>query len=212
MKKASLIFLSLFAALHAHAQDAFVPELSIGLKGGVNFSRFNFNPEADQEFLQGYTGGLVLKHQAHPRVGLQVELNYVQRGWAELPNTGGAVARRLDYLELPLMTHVTIGNRGTRFLINLGPYASYLLSGGTPGKGGEAVRYWRRELDNDFLYGLCVGLGMGQKTSFGTFQLEGRLSHSLNDIFERDTGVLAAKSQSVSVTLSYLLSFKAEAK
>ncbi len=191
-----------------------MPEVSIGLRGGANFSRFNFDPEIEQEFLQGYTGGLVLKHVAQRRVGIQVEVNYVQRGWKELLATGGTYERNLDYLELPLMTHVTIGNRNTRFLINFGPYASFLLSenGRSAEAGEEEIDYQHKGIDNSFLYGLSLGIGMGQKTSFGTFQLEGRLTHSLNDIFSRDLASLASKSQSVSITLSYLHDFKLKKK
>ncbi|WP_170866129.1 porin family protein [Pontibacter flavimaris] len=215
MKKVFLALFVLLIAWQAQAQDNFVPELSVGLKGGVNYSRFNFDPEIDQEFLQGYTAGVVLRHVAHPRVGIQVEVNYVERGWRALSDTGGSYTRNLNYLELPFLTHVTIGNRNTRFIINFGPYASYLLSGdeGNEQQGvDEEPDFQYRSLDSEFLYGLSMGLGMVQKTSFGSFQLEGRLTHSLNNVFERNLAAISSKSQSISITLSYLRDFKLKKK
>lgn len=206
-----LLFLTVFS-LATNAQDAIKLRPALGVKGGVNYSRFAFNPDINQELLLGYTGGLVFKHFTHPNLGIQLEVNYVQRGWKELLGQDTSYTRTQDYIELPFLTHIAIGSRNTRFIINLGPYVSYLLPDSDNvdtdrGNEEDAPRYQFQEIDNEFLYGLCFGMGMLQKTSVGTLQLEARLTHSLNDIFDRDTGVTSSKNQSISVTLSYLLSF-----
>lgn len=220
MKKAIVILLLTVAAFPAYAQKDFTPELSVGIKGGVSYSRFNFEPAKDQEFLQGYTGGIIIKHVAQRRVGVQMEVNYVQKGWTERLRPGVSYSRSLDYVEAPLLTHVTIGNRNTRFIVNLGPYAAYLISGGTASGKPEVVEgeeepdtgYQFRSVDNSFEYGLAVGLGMVQKTSFGSFQLEARGQHSLHDIFSRASDALSSKNQNASLTLSYLIDFDLKEK
>ncbi|AKD02393.1 porin family protein [Pontibacter korlensis] len=217
MKKTLFFLLLAFVAFNAKAQDKFVPETFLGLKGGVTYSGFGFDPSIDQEMLLGYTGGLVLKHLSQSKLGVQVEANLVQRGWTEVVAPDTSYTRRLTFVELPFMTHLSFGARNSRFIVNLGPTASFLIKDEVSSdvadpngelEGDEVKMYRYRDIDNEFIYGLCLGIGFEQRTAIGTFQLEGRFTHSLNDIFSRDLYNRISKSQSLSLTMSYLLSLR----
>ncbi|WP_368411171.1 outer membrane beta-barrel protein [Pontibacter coccineus] len=78
----------------------------VGLKGGSSSSWFSFDPSLNQGGATGYTAGLLLKHavQVHenePMMGIQVELNWVQRGWSDKIDSATTYTRRLHYIELP---------------------------------------------------------------------------------------------------------------
>ncbi|MCX2739432.1 porin family protein [Pontibacter anaerobius] len=211
MKKVLLVLLLGVLTGSAQAQDPVKLPPALGVKGGVNYSRFAFTPDVDQQLLLGYTGGLVFKHFSTPNIGIQVELNYVQGGWKAIQNQDSSYTRSLDYIELPFLTHVALGDRNTRFILNLGPYVSYQLrDNGTDAPAGETpTGYQYKSIDNEFVYGLGFGIGMMQKTAMGTLQLEGRFTHGLRDVFSREIDLTSSKSQNISVTLSYLLSFGA---
>ena len=49
---------------------------------------------------------------SEPHIGFQVEVNYTQKGWNE-DSTG--YSRRLNYVSMPVMTHVNIGKKAMRF-------------------------------------------------------------------------------------------------
>lgn len=208
MKTTLFASLLLLCSLAASAQDLFVPETKVGIKGGVNLSRFNFEPDITQEFRTGYTAGLVFKHIAQPKLGVQLEVNYVQRGWSEILSDGSSYTRTLDYVEVPFMTHVAFG-RNTRFILNLGPNASFLLSNPdsiAPLTPGNTEGYYQKEIDSNFMIALSLGIGLAKITSFGEFQLEARLTQGFNDLLGNNQGVSMSNSTNVGVTLAYLLS------
>jgi len=62
------------------------PEMYIGANLGVTESMVLFNPSIPQGFLMGYNGGIVFRYIAEKNVGIQVELNFSQRGWTESTN------------------------------------------------------------------------------------------------------------------------------
>lgn len=213
MKYLLLLPLLLLYVLPAEAQDEFLPETAIGVKGGANFSRFVFEPSITQEIKTGYTGGLVFKYMAQPHLGVQLEANYVQRGWTETIGTDSTFTRDLNYLELPFMTHVAFGKR-TRFILNFGPNISYLISStdSIAAIGESTDGYYQKEIDNPLMIALSLGIGMAKITSFGEFQLEARLTQGLNNVIENEQGVSTAANTSISVTLAYLLNLRRESK
>ena len=89
--KRLFILLLLILPLFLHAQDNTWNRFYLGVNSGLNYSRVNFessvqkmfNLQTDQNFLSGYSGGLVFIYYPEPNFGLQVEVNYTQRGWWE---------------------------------------------------------------------------------------------------------------------------------
>lgn len=157
-------------------------EIYIGTSHGVNASMVLFNPTVKQFPLLGYNGGISFRYITEKRVGLQVELNYSQRGWEE---EGGAYTRQLTYIELPFLTHLYLGNTH-RFIFNIGPKVSYLLYESVlvntiPNSQEEQhIKPVYFPLD----YGLTAGLGYNLRTrKAGVFQLEVRAYYGLSDIF-----------------------------
>ena len=127
MKHHAFIILLIFCSVSAFAQKRLLrPEISFGAQGGYMASMVNFNPSVAQQPLKCYLGptaGLVFRYAEHKVCGIQVELNYMQRGWRE-SNTG--YSRQMDYIEIPMLCHLSFGRRFRGF-INLGPQVGYLL-------------------------------------------------------------------------------------
>ncbi len=187
--------ISLFAQ-----KDTFHKELYLGGGGGVIYSRMDFVPSVQQADQLALLGGLSLKYITEKHLGLLTEVNFAQRGWSEEfdPESGFTYNRTLNYLEIPLMTHIYFGNK-TRFIINAGPKISFLLREQQQMSGALADHLAQlREANPDepigmqyapigemkrVDYGLIGGAGIEVKTGMGDFDLEGRYYFGLADLF-----------------------------
>lgn len=109
------------------AQDHFSSRIHIGARGGVTFSEVLFQPAITETFGMGYTGGVMFRYSEENHFGLIAEVNFVQRGWKEdFETLTYSYQRKLDYIEVPVMSHIYFGRRG-RFFINAGPEIAYYL-------------------------------------------------------------------------------------
>lgn len=239
MNKLSTKFLLLFFSfiiIEGHAQSSF------GLKGGFNFSRSNHTQigstsiQKDIDFLIGNNYGLVFKHVEKGIAGIQLELNYSQKGYKERVKEGSA-GRMLvtENIELPFMTHIMIGKENTKFIINLGPYLGFLFNatenfaakGEKPEVDSEDALpgYFEAEFKslggqentNRYEFGILFGLGLVQYTPIGAFQVETRFSHALTDIykFNNQDGLKGFQYQVLNLSLAYLIdsrAFRAKSK
>lgn len=95
--------------------------IAVGVNGGMNFSNVSFTPKIKQKTTNGMTGGLTVRYISEKYFamicGLQMELNYSQRGWTELieENTD-TYSREMNYLEIPFLAHLAFGKeRGGQF-------------------------------------------------------------------------------------------------
>ena len=92
----------------------------------IQFSRVNYNVAIVQGIQEGFSGGLILQYLSQRQLGIQLEVNYRQRGL--LASTSAyRVSRQQDYLEIPFMTHFALGKKSFRVVLNLGSYLSFLL-------------------------------------------------------------------------------------
>ncbi|HEX3006925.1 MAG TPA: porin family protein [Bacteroidales bacterium] len=190
--------------------------LSIGTKQGVTFSKIIFEPPVKQKVTPGYTGGLVIKYVSETHAGIQAEINYSQRGWTEKFDTTNSYKRRLNYFEMPILTHFVFGKTSTKVIINVGPNLSYLSSDKETFKlisAGDTLPYYQRKLDKEFELGLVGGIGLQKITSIGDFQLEFRFHYGLQNIFStnKETNLDKSQNQLYAVTLSYFF-FKKDFK
>ena len=180
------------------------PEMYVGVTAGATGSMVMFNPAVTQSYLQGYNGGLVFRYIAEKNVGMQVELNFSQRGWKE---TSGLFTKQLNYIELPFMTHIYMGKKN-RFFINLGPKISYLLSEKTLVNGTTISTETQQTtaVQNVFDYGLCGGIGFLFNINGNQFQLDTRAYYALSDIYSNDNRDYfdASNNASLSVNLAWL--------
>ena len=188
-------------SLVAQNNNDFKRQLQIGVGGGPIFSEIDFVTTVPQNTTKGFTAGIAAKFLSEKHLGIIAELNYTQRGWtedfSETDFVEHAFSHTLNYLELPLMTHIYFGRR-VKFIINLGPQISYLFSSSMSMNDALSdylhnildeepdnpigIRY--RSADNKFDYGLLGGAGMEFDTGIGSFALEARYYFGLGDAYD----------------------------
>ena len=194
------------------------PDISFGIHGGVSASSVIFTPKVANmtpiynACVLGGNGGLVFRYAGHKYCALQVELNYVHRGWAEKTEDAW-YGRSLHYVELPLLMHLNFGSEQWRWFFNLGPQIGYCVkdegNAGTLINGDGAYEY--APIDHCFNWGLAAGTGVYCRTrKAGTYQLEFRFDFSFGGIY--GTTVMdhysMANPMDLSINLAYLWNFK----
>lgn len=202
MVKHTLVLLTLvLCVVRGTAQTKeFVPEWNLGIGIGTNFSTISIvqnhsSNSIDTKNIQGLQFGLSARYITEKNLGIIAELNYSQQGWEEKfeAETVSKYIHKLNYLELPILTHIYFGDK-TRFFLNIGPKLSYLLSenqemrnvieDGTLDEDNVPIEnQYGRKANRKFDYGIMAALGMEKRTKAGNFTLEGRYSFGLGDIF-----------------------------
>lgn len=200
--------------------------LAIGFNSGFNMSNVSFeSKEANkikQSGLTGFTGGLTARYISEKYFamicGLQVELNYSQRGWKEnIENNDDTYSRTMNYLELPFLAHLAFGKeRGARFFLNLGPQVGFLLSESEKfsnpwDPSGRPREQYGKMADNKFDYGITVGGGMELRTkNTGNFLMEIRYYLGLSDFYNNTKKDYFSRSAHTVLTgkITYLFDLK----
>lgn len=204
--------------LHLDAQSTFQKERAIGISGGVNFSKVNFVPKIQQDMYMGFQGGAMMRWRTEKNLGLQVELNFKQQGWEEKFEGEEAdlyYRRRMNYMEVPFLSHIYFGGEKVQFFVNLGPQIGIMLGDKIEGNlNGQKTSQKENEqhikdIDNKFEWGLCGGPGIELRTGIGSFLLEGRFFYALGDFYKtRSSDAFnKASSQVLSAKLTYLIPF-----
>ena len=193
----------------------------VGAQAGALASMVIFNPTVSQDPLHCYLGptaGVVFRYIGHKVCGLQVELNYMQRGWQEYSKSDGyGYRRQLDYIELPLLMHLYFGKHARGFF-NLGPQIGYLVNetqkntptaystAWTSGKGSGTYHQYV-PIEKRFDWGLAGGIGFYYRTPHaGTYQIEARFNYSLGSNFSTSKMdyFSASNNMNLSLTFAYL--------
>lgn len=169
--------------------------IAVGVNGGMNFSNVSFTPKIKQKTTNGMTGGLTVRYISEKYFamicGLQMELNYSQRGWTELieENTD-TYSREMNYLEIPFLAHLAFGKeRGGQFFINAGPQIGILLNEKEKKSAdfspiSRTSYQYGKMADNKFDYGIVGGAGVEIRTGVGNFLVEGRYYYALSDFYK----------------------------
>ncbi len=185
----------------------------VGVHGGVMASLVTFSPNIEQDLLKtlGANGGFVFRYAGHKVCGLQVELNYMQRGWYE-KSTG--YHRIIDYIELPFLTHLSFG-RSFRGFVNLGPQIGYAIreehKNMPSNLDGLSPTAQYLSIDNRFDWGIAGGLGMLYRSKkAGVYQLEARFNYSFGDYFSNSKFATFSRScpMNISINLGWLWDIK----
>lgn len=188
----------------------------------VNFSPTvaNMKPITSACILGG-NGGFVFRYSEQKCCAVQVELNYMQRGWRESgKNTDGTVAadytRTLHYLELPFLMHIYFGSKTWRGFVNVGPQIGYCVSDDL-GKGTKQTTtvHQYASIDNPFDWGIAGGLGFYCRTKkAGVYQMEARFNYSLGTTFASKTTDYFRQSNAMNLSLNvgWLWEFKKKKK
>lgn len=188
-----MLALGLWFISQAQAQPRLrMPEHYIGIHGGVSASSVDYYPRVEnmtpinKACVLGANGGFVFRYAGHKYCGLQMELNYVHRGWAEHNDTTGNYSRSLHYIEIPMLMHLNFGNAKCRWFINAGPQIGYCVKDegnhGTLINGAGQTEY--EPLKNQVDWGILAGTGVYFITKkAGLYQLEVRFDYSFGGIF-----------------------------
>jgi hypothetical protein len=189
--------------------------VSIGLKGGSTISQIRFYPSIDEAFFSGYTGGVVFKMMSGKHVGIQTELNYTQKGWKEITMEDVEYSRRLNYLDIPFMTRISIGKKRFGVFFNIGPSLSFLLSENESVSANTVIeylegedKYYGQPIDSKIDFQFTAGIGARLKMKSGNaLELETRVYGSLPNIFESKKYIYTSSQNQLStITIAYLFS------
>lgn len=220
MKKFFILLLITGCSIATFGQPKdFKTELYIGATGGATFSKVRFYPNIIESYNQGTSEGIMFRLISEPHIGFQVEINYTQKGWKQ---DSVGYSRRLDYVSLPIMTHINLGSKVFRFTINLGPEVAYMISEKekfstlTPVSSGDAGyrAYFGKPTDTqlDFLFTAGIGMEYHLKSG-GAFALEGRAYYSLPNLFDPNKYIYkTSQSNGVQVKLAYLFQLNKKKK
>lgn len=175
---------------------------AIGVNGGVNMNSVSFAPRIKQNTLNGMEMGVTLRYMSEKyfsmMCGVQMEVNYSQRGWSEKIEDGSndTYSRTMNYIEIPLLAHLAFGkdalNRGMKFFVNAGPQIAFFL--GDEEKMSEnwdpsnrpngVMAQYGKPVETKFDYGIAAGAGVELSTGIGHFLLEGRYYMGLGDFYK----------------------------
>ncbi|MDR1601660.1 MAG: PorT family protein [Tannerella sp.] len=223
MKRTTIVCLlsccCLLASVATPAQNtAFRPEWSAGVSAGVNYANTVFSPKVQQSMYTGYTGGLTVRWITEKNLGIQIEINCKQQGWQERFDDDGNdysalyYRRRMNYVDIPFLTHVRFGGERVNFFVNLGPQIGFLLNEKTASNldGLEPQRINAQHdmpATKSFEWGIGGGPGLELRTGIGCFLLEGRYYYALSDFYStRRSDVFGkASAQVLTLRVAYLV-------
>lgn len=209
----------------AFAQDHFSSRVDIGARGGVTFSEVMFHPAIMQKFGMGETMGVMVRYSEQNHLGLIAEVNFVQRGWAENFETlPYSYQRKLNYIEIPVMSHIYFGRRG-KFFLNVGPEIAYYLGDKICSNfdiynttdlpdfnsKGRRTEQLTMEVSQKLDFGILAGLGgefsINRRNSIS---VEARLFYGIGNVMPsgRQDTFQSSNQLSVAATLGYWFRFK----
>ena len=215
MKKYFIFLLITGCTIAAFGQPKdFKTELYIGAKGGMTFSKVRFYPNVIESFQQGKTAGIMFRLISEPHIGFQVEVNYTQKGWKE---DSVGYSRLLNYVNIPIMTHINLGDKAFRFTINLGPEIAFMNSEEEKFTKELTIlpadpmyrTYFGKPADTQLDFLFTAGIGMEYHLKSGSaIALDGRAFYSLPNLFDPDKyPYKVSQSNGAQVTLAYLFRF-----
>jgi hypothetical protein len=222
MKRFFIVMAGLILVFNADGQNTFQKELSVGASFGMGVSSVSFVPKVQENQLLGTHVGLTVRWLTETYAGLVFELNYSQEGWDEhFDDPVYNYTRRLNYIDIPLLSQLYFGNKHIRVFFNIGPKIGFLIGERTIAKVDVSstppidlitgkphiFAQWDMPVENNFAWGICGGPGLEVRTPIGYFQLEGRYYYSLGDIFSNRKADYFSKSsgQIVFGKLTYLI-------
>ncbi len=215
-----LVALMFFAADEIKAEQRYRPHVSIGGHTGLVMSRMSFSPSVDQAWHNGSLIGVSVRYQEEKIFGLLAELNFVQRGWQESfeDNSYLKYKRTINYISLPVMTHINFGNNRFKGFVNLGPEVSLMIGDNISSNFDYKKPYdaeitatrmteqMYTDISSSFDYGITTGLGAEYYLRpRHSLSFEIRFYYGLGNIYpsaKADT-FSASRTMSLSAKLAY---------
>lgn len=219
------ILVLLLCAISADAQTHFTSRVDIGVRGGVTLSEVMFKPSITQKFGLAQTYGVAFRYSEENHFGLIAEVNFVQRGWAEkFEDLPYKYQRTLNYIEVPVMSHIYFGRRG-KFFFNAGPEVSYYLGdkiscnfdyenpGSLPGFNDNNRRTEQLTLQASQKLDFGIVAGLGGEFSINkrnSLAVEARLYYGIGNVMPsgRQDTFSVSNQLSIAVTAGYWFRIK----
>jgi len=183
-----------------------IKRLQFGLVGGSMEYEVSFTPGANVETYPGTSFGVGLRYFDNKIVGFQAELSYTNSGWREnidavYSSTGEFTSlyeRQTQYVELLILTQMSIGNGIVQPMLQAGPYLSFPI-GETESIPAEYIApdtsppfYYDLELPFRVNYGAQIGVGLNLELGSITVQAEGRFLVGFSDLIRTGTTIASS--------------------
>lgn len=152
--------------------------IKAGITGGLNIANMNDTDADDLENRFGFRGGVFAKFKipATP-MAIQPELVYTQKGFDVDNGTA-----KLDYIEIPVLAKfgfITPGPVNPE--VFFGPYMAFNMNAEA---AGDNITINVEDAVNKTEFGVTVGAGV----DIGRFNVGGRYSAGLTNVFDDDSG------------------------
>ncbi len=201
-------------------------QTSIGIRGGIASSNYNYLPTAGTSNVEvpglgGTTFAFVFEHFNAKNAGIEVNVQYLPSGFRQStddednPQTNET---NLDYLKVPVLSSFYIG-KGGRFQLKLGPHFGYLLNAEDvqrefsdtsppelPTFGGAD------DNTNKIMYGLTGGAGLSKLFGKSTLSAEARFSYDFTNPDSKNDRIFDMNFTTLELTLAYLFQIKEKKK
>lgn len=200
--KLYIFLFCVFLSAVAYSQPRMdVPEMSYGFHAGAIAGMVRFDPTVKQSAkmpLMGANGGFVFRYGNRKYTAIQLELNYMRRGWRE---TETDYIAKLDYIEVPILMHLYVGKEVRGFL-NLGPQIGVCLAQSSMNIPDEPAEQ-HKPISKIFDWGIAGGLGMQvDSKGAGIYMLEARFNFSLGDLYSNHVGDFFSTSAPMNLSLN----------
>ena len=186
----------------------------LGFKGAGGINSVDVMPKFNTKSLITPNAGLLYRFEHKKFTAIQVELNYVNKGYIQAEDTARNITentQRISSIELPLMAQGLVRLGAFRPYLTGGVVAGYILSRTSQIKGEGEQKYIFDQYDRRFEYGIAGGAGIGVRIT--TLELQAEWRYTYNFSFLRDPIITGRNSQSLSATrmeisLSLLYKFR----
>jgi len=153
-------------------------QVDVGLKGGLNLSKFTVDPEepgVDFPYSYGPTGGVFVT-AGSGAVAAQIEALYSRKG-SKVDESGTETLFKLDYVDIPLLIRFNgAPANATTFFVNVGPTIGVNFRARREDADGNESDI--KDEVEQIEYGLTVGVG----AQVDALVIEGRYTHGLSNI------------------------------
>lgn len=188
-----------------------IAQLSVGIKGGYGSHGVHFEPpslEANQVAYGLMNYGFVLAFNNKLNSGLQMELNYAQKGWREeLTTPDSFFIRTINYLEMPIFSHFEIGHGPLRPVILAGFYFGLKMNESADSNNYTDITsassynpYYQEIRDLDF--GIKLGIGLryninSRMAIFSEVRYDVQIAGGRDIFIDRPNGIQASRLKEI---------------
>lgn len=200
------LFLLLSTAVWGQVSDTTtIRRLQFGVGAQYYQHGIDITPGVNDDVLGGAGAHLAVRYFDTPLVGFQAELGVSAAGWTEdlrqrADDPPLNYERGFTYLELQLLTQLSIGRGLIQPLLQAGPYLSFPLAGRETLPAGYVIeetlprQYYGYDFPFRPNYGAVVGAGLNIEAGRLTLQFEGRYLLGFSDLL-RNGDTVAATSR-----------------